>query len=111
MHIKLPIRQRIALYDYFKVRRLAWQTAAFRKLGNQCAKCGSKEALRVRFCDAENPLFVKYRTNYVTLFRRICLEPEVRFQVRLLCRGCSLSESSSKMCEPCEALIMEQEQL
>ena len=89
-HPSLPIEHRIALYDHYKHRRAAYQKQAFNLLGSKCA-CGSTDNLRLRFIDPNHPMGRRYRTNPSTLYRKIFLEPELRAEVRLLCRECRLS--------------------
>lgn len=91
MPYKMPLEGRIALYDYRKERQSLYRAAAFHEMGDSCDRCGSDVGLRIRFCDADDPLALKYRTNPVTLHRRICTEPEIRERVHLLCRRCRLA--------------------
>jgi hypothetical protein len=91
MTLYIPANYRIALYDHSKKRRLAYKQEAYEILGNRCQLCGSSQSLSHRFNDINNPLKERYRTNPATLFRRICLEPTLRGELHLLCRGCRLN--------------------
>jgi hypothetical protein len=86
----LPARHRVAVYDYVKSRRLHHQEHAYELLGERCAICGSKDELRLRFLDSNHPLKMKYAHSPATLYRRLCYEPNLRQEVRLLCRLCRL---------------------
>ena len=90
----LPARHRVAVYDYVKSRRLHHQEQAYKLLGERCAICGSKDALRLRFLDPDNPLSKKYAHSPTTLYRRLCNEPSLRQEVRLLCRLCRLEKQN-----------------
>jgi hypothetical protein len=95
MKINTCVEDRMALYNYFKTRRLAYRAEALRALGSQCSLCGGLDDLRVRFKDRANELRDKYRSNPVTLYRRLCNEPELREQLMLLCRSCRLSHPAN----------------
>ena len=92
MKHKLPLAGRMALYDYRKKREAEYKAKAFEALGGKRAACGAVETLRVRFVNSDHPLSAYYRTNPATLYRRICLEDDVRQAVHLLCRSCRLSD-------------------
>ena len=90
----VPINSKIALYDHYRAHRMAYRDQAYELLGGRCGICGSTNNLRHRFRDPSHPLKNSYRTNPVTLFRRLCLEPELRSVVRLLCRACRLTKDA-----------------
>jgi hypothetical protein len=86
--------RRMALYDYYRSRREAYQKKAYRELGGQCVLCGSTDGLRHRFIDPNHGLSCRYKTNPITLYRRICNEPTVRSAVCLVCRECRVAHRS-----------------
>lgn len=86
--------RRMALYDYYRDRRNAYQKRAYQMLGGQCVLCGSTDGLRHRFTDRDHPLTSRYQTNPVTLYRKICNESSVRTAVCLLCRECRVAHRS-----------------
>jgi hypothetical protein len=86
--------RRMALYDYYRDRRNAYQKKAYQVLGGKCVLCGSTDGLRHRFIDLASPLSTRYTTNPITLYRRICNEPTVRSAVCLVCRGCRVAHCS-----------------
>ena len=86
--------RRMALYDYYRSRREAYQKKAYKELGDQCVLCGSTDGLRHRFIDSNHPLTSRYQTNPVTLYRKICNEQEVRSAVCLVCRECRIAHHS-----------------
>ena len=104
--LTLPARHRVAVYDYVKGRRLFHQEQAYKLLGEQCSACGSSDGLRLRFLDPNNPLRAKYAHSPSTLYRRLCNEPSLRQEVRLLCRLCRLdgkpSTSADQATKPLE---------
>lgn len=90
----LSTTRRMALYDYYRNRREAYQKKTYQLLGGQCSICGSTVGLRHRFTDPTHPLANLYTTNPGTLYRRICNEPSVRTAVCLVCRKCRIAHSS-----------------
>ncbi len=91
---RIPAEHLIALYDHYKDRRAALKEDAYKLLGGKCSLCDSSESLRHRFIDPSHPLAYRYRTNPGTFYRRICLEPELRKDIFLICRDCRLSRVS-----------------
>ena len=91
----IPARYRVAMCDYMKSRRYFHQEKAYSVLGGRCALCGDYEGLRLRFLDTNNPLKAKYAHSPATLHRRLCHEPNLRPELRLLCRLCRLDERRS----------------
>jgi hypothetical protein len=87
----IPAEHLVALYDHNKNRRIEYQQEAYRILGGKCSLCGSSNILRHRFIDPLHPLANRYRTNPVTLFRRICMDLDLRNDLRLICRECRLA--------------------
>jgi len=86
--------RRMALYDYYRDRRNAYQKKAYQVLGGKCALCGSTDGLRHRFLDSDSQLSSRYKTNPITLYRKICYEPSVRTAVCLVCRECRVAHRS-----------------
>lgn len=86
----IPAEHLLALYDYNKSRRDAYKEKAYTILGSKCSLCGSADTLRHRFIDPCHPLAGRYQTNPVTLFRRICHEPELQNDLYLICRECRI---------------------
>jgi hypothetical protein len=87
---RIPVEHRLALYDYHKKRRLEYQECAHQLLGNNCSNCPSTDGLRIRPVDPYDGIVRRYRGCPVTFYRRLCLEPELRKTVHLLCRACRL---------------------
>lgn len=86
--------RRMALYDYYRTRREAYQKKAYQVLGGKCVLCGSTAGLRHRVIDPNSQLSSSYKTNPVTLYRKICTEPPVRTAVCLVCRECRVAHRS-----------------
>jgi hypothetical protein len=100
---RIPAEHLRALYDYNKARREAYKEQAYMILGAKCSLCGSTDTLRHRFVDEFDPRANQYRTNPITLFRRICIEPELRNDLYLICRECRIALSAAttrKNCNP-----------
>lgn len=87
-------KQRIALSIYHKCWRAGHRRRAFNSFGAKCSTCGVEESatndLRFRFIDPNDPLKAKYRTNAVTLHRRLWRQPILRTRVVLLCNICRI---------------------
>ena len=86
--------RRMALYDYYRDRRNAYQKRAYQELGGRCVLCGSSAGLRHRSIDPNHGLSNRYKTNPITLYRKICNESSVRTAVCLLCRECRVAHRS-----------------
>lgn len=92
---RIPAEHLVALYDHYKDRRAAYRKEAYQILGDKCSLCGSTESLRHRFNNPCDPRASQYRTNPVTLFRRICLELKLRKELYLICRECRIAHGGA----------------
>ena len=90
----LSTTRRMVLYDYYRDRRNAYQKKAYQQLGGHCVLCDSTAGLRHRFIDPNHALAIRYKTNPITLYRKICNEPSVRIAVCLVCRECRVAHRS-----------------
>lgn len=95
LHTKEELR---SFYLYLRSRRLDYQRKARKILGNACSRCGCPHspdsALKLRFVAFDDPLKLKYKTNPVTLHRRLCREPDLRDRIELICPICSIKGDS-----------------
>lgn len=93
--MSLTPKQRLSYYKYLRQRRFQFETRAKELLGGICTICGAIDALRIQFRNVDNPLRSKYRTNPVTLYRRLCLEPTLRNELALFCNLCRLERKDA----------------
>jgi hypothetical protein len=98
-HFAWKPEQRRAFYDYIKDRKRQYRELVVTALGGRCHGCNALDSatdpLCIRFVDGTDPLKDRYRTNPVTLHRRLYFEPKLRGRVALFCNLCKLERNLS----------------